>query len=390
MASTHLCHQISRPPQGRSVCFRRLTTAKPSGISLPPPKYVGNNRSLAVRTQTHLKWALRLSLVDQSPPTSTIDMKQLVNFLYDDLPHLFDDQGIDRTAYDDQVKFRDPITKHDSIGGYLFNIGLLKNLFRPHFQLHWVKQTGPYEITTRWTMVMSFILLPWKPELVFTGTSIMGVNPATGKFCSHLDFWDSIQKNDYFSLEGLLDVIKQLRIYKTPDLETPKYQILKRTADYEVRKYSPFIVVETDGDKLSGSTGFNDVAGYIFGKNSTMEKIPMTTPVFTQAFDADKSKVSIQIVLPLEKEMSSLPDPNQEAISLRKVEGGIAAVSKFSGKPMDDIVQEKEKALRSNLIRDGLKPKMGCLLARYNDPGRTWSSIMRNEVLIWLEEFSLD
>ena len=140
MASTHLCHQISRPPQGRSVCFRRLATSKPSGISLPPPKYVGNNRSLAVRTQTHLKWALRLSIVDQSQPTSTIDMKQLVNFLYDDLPHLFDDQGIDRTAYDDQVKFRDPITKHDSIGGYLFNIGLLKNLFRPHFQLHWVKQ----------------------------------------------------------------------------------------------------------------------------------------------------------------------------------------------------------------------------------------------------------
>lgn len=29
----------------------------------------------------------------------------------------------------------------------------------------------------------------------------------------------------------------------------------------QVRKYSPFIVVETDGDKLSGSTGFNDVAG---------------------------------------------------------------------------------------------------------------------------------
>lgn len=26
----------------------------------------------------------------------------------------------------------------------------------------------------------------------------------------------------------------QLRVYKTPDLETPKYQILKRTANYEV------------------------------------------------------------------------------------------------------------------------------------------------------------
>jgi len=41
---------------------------------------------------------------------------------------------------------------------------------------------------------------------------------------------------------------------------------------------------------------------YIFGKNSTTEKIPMTTPVFTQAVDVDLSKVSIQIVLPSDKE----------------------------------------------------------------------------------------
>lgn len=43
---------------------------------------------------------------------------------------------------------------------------------------------------------------------------------------------------------------------------------------------------------------------YIFGKNSTMEKIAMTTPVFTQAYDAELKKVSIQIVLPLDKDMS--------------------------------------------------------------------------------------
>lgn len=35
-------------------------------------------------------------------------------------------------------------------------------------------------------MVMKFVLLPWKPELVFTGISIMGINPQTEKFCSHV------------------------------------------------------------------------------------------------------------------------------------------------------------------------------------------------------------
>ncbi|XP_058767648.1 uncharacterized protein LOC131641359 [Vicia villosa] len=339
------------------------------------------------KTKKHTKWAVK---VEQSPPKSNINLEQLAAFLYDDLPHLFDDKGIDKSAYDERVLFRDPITKHDNLSGYLFNIALLKTLFTPQFQLHWVKPTGAYEITTRWTMVMKFTLLPWKPELVFTGTSLMGVNPQNGKFCSHLDFWDSLNKNDYFSLEGLWDVFRQLRIYKTPELESPKYQILKRTRNYEVRQYDPFVVVETNGDKLSGNTGFNDVAGYIFGKNSTAEKIPMTTPVFTQAIDPNLSKVSIQIVLPSDKETKSLPNPNQETISVRKVEGGIAAVIKFSGKPTEDVVLEKEKILRSNIIKDGLKPKAGCLLARYNDPGRTWNFIMRNEVLIWLDDFSLD
>lgn len=72
----------------------------------------------------------------------------------------------------------------------------------------------------------------------------------------------------------------------------------------------------------------------------------------------------------------SLPNPNEESIKLRRVEGGIAAVLKFSGKPSEDIVTEKEIELRSSLIRDGLRPKAGCLLARYNDPGRTWSFTM--------------
>ncbi|KAF8648145.1 hypothetical protein HU200_064998 [Digitaria exilis] len=319
---------------------------------------------------------------------SAAEAERLCEFLRADLPHLFDDVGIDRSAYDDSVRFRDPITRHDTIDGYLFNIRLLKLLFRPHFYLHSVKQTGPYELTTRWTMVMKFMLLPWKPELVFTGLSIMGVNPQNLKFNSHVDLWDSIQNNEYFSFEGLMDVFKQLRIYKTPNIETPNYLILKRTAHYEVRSYEPFLIVEAKGDKLTGSSGFNNVTGYIFGKNASSEKIPMTTPVFTQASDDTLSDVSIQIVLPMNKDLNSLPAPNTE-VTLRKVEGGIAAAKKFSGRPKEEIVLQKEKDLRSQLLKDGLKPQQGCLLARYNDP-RTKSFVMRNEVLIRLNDFTLE
>ncbi|XP_038879854.1 uncharacterized protein LOC120071584 isoform X2 [Benincasa hispida] len=292
-------------------------------------------------------WGVRSKMGDhQRPPKSTVDVERLVEFLYEDLHHVFDEQGIDRTAYDEEMRFRDPITKYDNITGYLLNIALLHHFFRPKMILHW---TGPYEITTRWTAVMKFMVLPWKPEFVVTGTSIMGINPHTGKFCSHVDLWDSVQNNDYFSIEGLWDVFKQIRFYETPELESPKYQILKRTANYEVRKYEPSIVAEISGENLCGCAyaRFDRVGSWANCKEDTTK-------------------------------------------NLRKNEGGIAAVLKFSGKSTKDEVQNKAKQLRHSLKKDGLKPiNNSSLLARYNNSYPTWSFVMRNEVLIWLEDFSI-
>lgn len=69
----------------------------------------------------------------------------------------------------------------------MFNIAMLKRVFAPSFQLHDIQQTGDYEVTTRWTMAMQFTLTRgtpisrfWDPKLVFTGTSVMGINPSNG------------------------------------------------------------------------------------------------------------------------------------------------------------------------------------------------------------------
>ena len=51
------------------------------------------------------------------------------------------------------------------------------------------------------------------------------------------------------------------------------------------------------------------------------------------------------------------------------------AALKFSGETTEEIAKEKEQELRSSLIADGLEPKPGFMLARYNDPGRTQSFI---------------
>ena len=40
-----------------------------------------------------------------------------MEFLKIDLQHLFDDQGIDKSQYDDVVEFRDPITQYNNASG---------------------------------------------------------------------------------------------------------------------------------------------------------------------------------------------------------------------------------------------------------------------------------
>lgn len=160
MATSILSHQTSRPfptpcaspgPTSAAVSLRRHLP--------PPPK--PRKLALNVKHSNRFKWAIQSSLAEQSPP-KTFDVQQLVGFLYDDLPHLFDDQGIDKTAYDERVFFRDPITRHDTLSGYLFNIALLKTVFKPQFQLHWVKPVGfKFNFTSSYLLryILEFVLL---------------------------------------------------------------------------------------------------------------------------------------------------------------------------------------------------------------------------------------
>lgn len=48
----------------------------------------------------------------------------------------------------------------------MFNIGMLKRVFNPTFELHDIKQTGEYEATTRW-----FAAAQWPSDYYMTGSS---------------------------------------------------------------------------------------------------------------------------------------------------------------------------------------------------------------------------
>lgn len=136
---------------------------------------------------------------------------------------------------------------------------------------------------------------------------------------------DSIKNQKFFSFEAFGDFLQQVaQRYTTPDgLETPPYTLLRRTADYQIRRYSEFLVAEapldgcgTDagadvsssgtssgissatgsgtGGDVGSSTGdngtspaspgikaFRELAKYLFGGNSEGRKMRMTTPVLS-------------------------------------------------------------------------------------------------------------
>lgn len=97
------------------------------------------------------------------------------------------------------------------------------------------------------------------------------VDTDLGLVVTHTDTWDAIKHQSFISLEGLIFVLRQaLTVQLTPQLESLRFSLLKKTADYELRKQEPYVVAATPMGPASGpasGVGFNQLASYIFGNN---------------------------------------------------------------------------------------------------------------------------
>jgi hypothetical protein len=65
-------------------------------------------------------------------------------------------------------------------------------------------------------------------------------------------------------------------------IEEPRYDVVKTYPDFELRRYAPYLVAETEvtGDfDAVGNRAFRILADYIFGNNRRQEKLEMTAPV---------------------------------------------------------------------------------------------------------------
>jgi hypothetical protein len=172
--------------------------------------------------------------------------------------------------------------------------------------------------------------------------------------------------------------------FRFKGIETPNYKVIKKLGDVEIREYPNMILAQTKlGSKQyvsSGNNGFSTVAGYIFGGNQQKQKIAMTAPVIMNMSDTD---ASMSFVMPSQYQLSDLPVPNSNAVSLVTQGSMTLAVLRFGGFSSDEKIAKHAQILTQVLKENNIRTKGSLLYMGYNAP---WDVInRRNEVAFQID-----
>ncbi|HSM49556.1 MAG TPA: heme-binding protein [Draconibacterium sp.] len=126
--------------------------------------------------------------------------------------------------------------------------------------------------------------------------------------------------------------------------ETQKYEVLYTRENFEIRFYPEAILatVEMNGTyDNSRNSGFQVLAGYIFGGNEENSQIAMTSPV---RMSGNEKLNTMSFVLPSKMEFDNLPEPKDKRILLHKSKPMYTASVQFGGYANEaDIAKHREK-----------------------------------------------
>ena len=179
---------------------------------------------------------------------------------------------------------------------------------------------------------------------------------------------------------GIFIASQVLMSYYSSGIETPKYKVVKMYDNFEIRQYDAMIVAQTVMDqtsyKKSASMGFRRIAGYIFGGNKQKQEIAMTSPVFMEMGDSTK----MAFVMPSKYQLTDLPAPNSQSVSLVQVAPKKYAVVRFSGFASDRRINKHKVKLKQLLIDNKIEAIGSYNFLGYNAPWELFGR--RNEVAV--------
>ncbi len=183
-------------------------------------------------------------------------------------------------------------------------------------------------------------------------------------------------------------------------IEKPTYQVLHKDGPYEIRHYDPTVTaqvtVKAKDARQAASIGFSPLGNYIFGNNTSRQKIAMTAPVAAQpqsekiAMTAPVSVTgdgayTVSFTMPSKYTLASLPIPNDERLHFVEHPPQTFAAVRFSGPFQQPNFDKHIRKLRAWMQANNLRPQAEPVIAGYNAP-ITPNFLKHNEILIQLKE----
>ena len=286
---------------------------------------------------------------------------------------------MERKFYEQDVTFVDPLTSFTGIDKYQANVdmlagrsGLGKLLFKDaSIVLHKISRGAGLrenQLQTRWTLQFSVKFLPWQPRPRFTGVSVYTINPESGKVMRQDDFWDSInlQNGEYKAvgfLQGLNDFLSALDKQDGAEMAAPElpYELLRRAATYEIRRYPKILSAETIYDQRP--EGYDRLGSYAGGSNVRDERVKFYSPTLMFINDSKEGKREKKMVWPLDFELpgktlpdpSSLPEPTIPRVTVGSLPGKTYAVTRFTRAATEVNVRGFTGLLLKDIQADGLR-----------------------------------
>jgi uncharacterized membrane protein YcgQ (UPF0703/DUF1980 family) len=167
----------------------------------------------------------------------------------------------------------------------------------------------------------------------------------------------------------------------TNKTESQKYEVIRTGENFEIRFYRGAVMAKITSTANSyetlGSSGFRQLAGYIFGGNESSQQIAMTTPVY---MDINDSLSSMSFVMPSSYNENNLPKPNDSKVSIVRTNDEYIAAIQFGGFASDKEIEKQTNKLRSALDKNSIVYFGNFKFLGYNPPFQLFGR--RNEVIV--------
>lgn len=183
--------------------------------------------------------------------------------------------------------------------------------------------------------------------------------------------------------------------------ETPKYEVLVKDENKEIRRYAPYIVATTYAEgsfKESQSKAFRLLADYIFGNNEKGSTISMTAPVVMNQQKNSSERIAMTAPVTLSsvgdgwemsfmmpakyKSIDELPKPKDSRVSFKSIDAKTMAVMTFSGFWNEEKNEKMADQLKKWISEQGEYESTSVPKFAGYDPPWTLPFLRRNEMMI--------